>query len=61
MGKTFTNMHGGTERTEVSDLYDKTMVCATNGNYCLKGCSYTEDTKCLKHEIRKKELKKEKK
>ena len=61
MGKTFTNMNGEPQRTEVSDTYDRAMVCATNGNYCLKGCNYSEDNKCLKHEMRKQELKKEKK
>jgi len=59
MGKTFTNMNEELQKIEVSDAYDRAMVCATNGNYCLKGCNYTEDNKCLKHEIRKQELKKD--
>lgn len=54
-------MYGEPQRTEVSDMYDKELVCAANGNYCLKGCTYEEDTKCLKHELKKKEQKKEKK
>jgi hypothetical protein len=61
MGKTYTNMYGDTPKAEVSENYDKDMICAANGNYCLKGCTYNQDNKCLKHEIKKKELKKENK
>lgn len=56
MGKSFTNMNGESPKPEgLDEKYDATLLCAANGAPCLKGCTWINDSVCLKLEEKRKE------
>lgn len=34
------------EKQLIDEKFDKTLVCCSNGTYCLKGCGYSEGKEC---------------
>ena len=36
------------EKQLIAEKFEPTMICASNGTYCLKGCAYGEGKDCLR-------------
>jgi hypothetical protein len=55
MGKTYINVNGQVPKE--AHMNENEDLCAANGTYCLKDCTYKENTKCKRHLIKQEELK----